>query len=178
MITAIKTALPLRTFLAENGMFFVKGKSHCPFHEDKTPSFSIYQDRNGFERGHCFGCGFDTDVLGVAMALHGLSFKDALKLLAGRAGLRLKGQTSAEKAVIEEARREREKKRELVAAFRAWERQERDRIVSILRSYRHMIATRTTPFTEPQLQTLAELAGKIVELEYSYKEGTNAGNIF
>lgn len=35
------------------------GKGLCPFHEEKTPSFTVYQGRNGGLRYHCFGCGAD-----------------------------------------------------------------------------------------------------------------------
>jgi hypothetical protein len=48
----------------------------CPFHEDKTPSFSIKNNR-----GHCFSCGWSGDTLAFLMKKDGLSFPDAVKKL-------------------------------------------------------------------------------------------------
>jgi len=50
--------------------------SCCPFHEDKTPSFSIKNNR-----GHCFSCGWSGDTLAYLMKKDGLSFGDAVKRL-------------------------------------------------------------------------------------------------
>lgn len=49
----------------------------CPFHEDKSPSFYLYPT-NTF---HCFGCQENGDVIKLAMHLHGVSFREAIKLL-------------------------------------------------------------------------------------------------
>jgi len=53
-------------------------KGLCPFHEEKTPSFVVNEDRQTF---HCFGCGERGDVIDFAMKIYGLTFKDALKHL-------------------------------------------------------------------------------------------------
>lgn len=53
--------------------------SLCPFHEEKTPSFVIYIDKNTF---HCFGCQANGDVITFKMKADNLSFKDAVKELA------------------------------------------------------------------------------------------------
>lgn len=55
----------------------------CPFHKEKTPSFHVYAD------GHynCFGCGANGDVINFIEKRDGLSFVEALKVLAPRAGI-------------------------------------------------------------------------------------------
>ena len=56
----------------------------CPFHDEKTPSFSVSQERQSY---HCFGCGRGGDVLTFVMETEGLEFRQALELLADRAGV-------------------------------------------------------------------------------------------
>ena len=55
--------------------------AHCPFHDDKTPSFVIYKEENTF---HCFGCGAHGDVMDFVMRRDGLSFRKAIRMLIGR----------------------------------------------------------------------------------------------
>lgn len=52
--------------------------SLCPFHNEKTPSFYLYTNTNKF---YCFGCHEKGDVISLTMALYGLDFKEAIKLL-------------------------------------------------------------------------------------------------
>ncbi len=61
-------------------------KALCPFHHEKTPSFMVNRHRQIF---HCFGCGKGGDAVGFLMEHEGLSFVEALKKLADRAGIRL-----------------------------------------------------------------------------------------
>ena len=56
----------------------------CPFHNEKTPSFSVSQDKQIY---HCFGCGKGGGVISFIMEMENLSFPDAVRLLAQRAGL-------------------------------------------------------------------------------------------
>ncbi len=53
-------------------------KGRCPFHEDRTPSFHVYDDHY-----HCFGCGAHGDVITWMMRAKGLSFPEAVAHLAG-----------------------------------------------------------------------------------------------
>ncbi len=53
----------------------------CPFHHEKTPSFSVRPDRQMF---HCFGCGVSGNVISFVMQIENYSFIDALKHLAER----------------------------------------------------------------------------------------------
>ena len=58
----------------------------CPFHSEKTPSFSVSQERQTF---HCFGCGKGGDVFTFIMEAEHLEFREALERLAERAGVKL-----------------------------------------------------------------------------------------
>ncbi|MCM1306762.1 MAG: DNA primase [Bacteroides sp.] len=58
----------------------------CPFHHEKTGSFCVSQD-SGFY--HCFGCGVSGDVIKFIMEIESMSFFDAVKYLADKAGLPL-----------------------------------------------------------------------------------------
>ncbi len=65
------------------------GKNHtglCPFHAEKTPSFSVNPDKQIF---HCFGCGAGGDVFKFIELQEGLNFPEAVRALAGRAGISL-----------------------------------------------------------------------------------------
>ncbi|GAC1302064.1 MAG: hypothetical protein NVSMB19_10960 [Vulcanimicrobiaceae bacterium] len=58
----------------------------CPFHGEKTPSFHVHPDRGFFK---CFGCGAGGDVIKFVQQLENLSFPEAARLLARRAGIEL-----------------------------------------------------------------------------------------
>jgi len=58
----------------------------CPFHTEKTPSFSVHQTHQFYK---CFGCGAGGDVIKFIMEIERLSFPEALKLLAERNGIPL-----------------------------------------------------------------------------------------
>ena len=59
-------------------------KACCPFHNEKTPSFTV-NDEKGFY--HCFGCGAHGDAIRFLTDQRGLPFMDAVKELAGKAGM-------------------------------------------------------------------------------------------
>lgn len=61
-------------------------KARCPFHNEKSPSFMASEERQSF---HCFGCNKGGDVFTFLMEMESLDFKDALGILAERAGVDL-----------------------------------------------------------------------------------------
>jgi DNA primase len=74
-----------------------KGREHsglCPFHNEKTPSFTV-NDEKGFY--HCFGCGAHGDVVGFTMRSQSLSFPEAVERLASEAGLEVPRATPEER---------------------------------------------------------------------------------
>ncbi|MEE4253799.1 MAG: DNA primase, partial [Desulfuromusa sp.] len=87
----------------------------CPFHSEKTPSFSVNAARQFF---HCFGCGVGGDVFSFLMKTEGLVFPDAVRMLAERAGVELEEHIPSP----EEEQRERQRERlyrvnEVAAAY-------------------------------------------------------------
>lgn len=58
----------------------------CPFHNEKTPSFTVYNDTQSF---YCFGCGAGGDAIGFIRKIENLDYIDAVKLLAQRAGMQM-----------------------------------------------------------------------------------------
>lgn len=58
----------------------------CPFHSEKTPSFSVSPDKQIY---HCFGCGKGGGVINFIMEIENLSFPEAVEFLAKRAGMEL-----------------------------------------------------------------------------------------
>ena len=63
------------------------GRNHqacCPFHNEKTPSFTVSQQKQFY---HCFGCGAHGTAISFLMEYSGMTFPEAIEDLASRAGL-------------------------------------------------------------------------------------------
>ncbi len=58
----------------------------CPFHNEKTPSFTVYPETTSY---YCFGCGAGGEVISFIRNIENLDFTEAIKLLADRAGLKI-----------------------------------------------------------------------------------------
>src|SRR5690348_803127 len=74
-----------------------KGREYaglCPFHNEKTPSFYVVEDKGFF---HCFGCGAHGDAIGFVMRADNLDFIEAVERLAGEAGIAVPQQTPQER---------------------------------------------------------------------------------
>ena len=64
-------------------------KARCPFHNERTPSFYVSPSRNSY---HCFGCNESGDIFSFVEKVEHVEFRDALKILADRAGVTLRAQ--------------------------------------------------------------------------------------
>ena len=67
-------------------------KARCPFHDEKTPSFTVSSDKQFY---HCFGCGAHGSAIGFLMAHDHMEFREAVEELASRVGLTLPEGTGA-----------------------------------------------------------------------------------
>jgi len=65
----------------------------CPFHKEKTPSFSVSPDRQIF---HCFGCGAGGNAIHFVSKIENLDFKDTVEMLAEKSGIPLPASSSKE----------------------------------------------------------------------------------
>lgn len=98
IVDLISTYVPLKK----------KGSSYfglCPFHNEKSPSFSVSRDKQMY---YCFGCGAGGNVFTFLMEYENFSFPEALKYLAERAGMEL-----PEEELNEEAKRAMDEKAKL-----------------------------------------------------------------
>ncbi len=69
----------------------INHKGLCPLHHEKSPSFMANRERQSW---HCFGCGKGGDIFTFIQEIEGMEFRDALKLLADKAGVQLSGSVS------------------------------------------------------------------------------------
>ncbi|HCP01623.1 MAG TPA: DNA primase, partial [Rhodospirillaceae bacterium] len=83
----LRARLPVSEIVAKKVRLIRRGREFtglCPFHNEKTPSFTVNDDKGFY---HCFGCGAHGDVISFAMETEGLSFPEAIERLASHAGL-------------------------------------------------------------------------------------------
>ncbi|MGA9305287.1 MAG: DNA primase [Candidatus Sulfotelmatobacter sp.] len=73
----------------------------CPFHGEKTPSFSVHATRQFY---HCFGCGVSGDVFSFVQKIENISFPEALRLVAQKLGIALPKTTYSSPAEAKEAK--------------------------------------------------------------------------
>ena len=73
----------------------------CPFHNEKTPSFTVNDDKAFY---HCFGCGAHGDVIRFVTETEGLNFPEAVEKLAGMAGMQVPKATPQERQRAERAK--------------------------------------------------------------------------
>jgi DNA primase len=90
-------------------------KALCPFHSEKTPSFSVNRDRQSF---HCFGCGVGGDVFGFVMRIENVAFPEAIRIVADKFGIPVPSGAGWDDGKTEERRHLIEINERAVAFFR------------------------------------------------------------
>lgn len=96
----------------------------CPFHNEKTPSFTVYNDTQSF---YCFGCGAGGDAIGFIRKIENLDYIDAVKLLAQRAGMQMP-QDGFDDSISKKRRRILEINRESAKFFHSYMMSEQGRV--------------------------------------------------
>lgn len=105
-IQLVRQRTDLAALVGETVKLMRRGRSWlglCPFHKEKTPSFHVTPERGMF---HCFGCGEHGNAITFVMKVEGLTFPEAVRRLAERAGLEVE-ETGSERERREEAARRR-----------------------------------------------------------------------
>jgi DNA primase len=97
MVALVSARTPLRRVGA-------RWTGRCPFHEERTPSFSVNAERKLF---HCFGCGKGGDLIAFVRETEGLDFAEAVEWLADRSGVALEYEEGSPGAEASRRRRDR-----------------------------------------------------------------------
>jgi len=105
IVEEIKKRVDIVEFISQYVQLKKRGSNYfglCPFHTEKTPSFSVNPQGNFF---HCFGCGESGDVITFLMKIENLEFKDAVLELARRYDIPIKFSEKKEKNPLIEIHR-------------------------------------------------------------------------
>lgn len=93
-LETLRSRLSIAEIVGEKVKLTRKGREFiglCPFHHEKTPSFTVNEEKEFY---HCFGCGAHGDIIRFLMEAHKYPFLEAVKELAHRAGLALPQETT------------------------------------------------------------------------------------
>ena len=101
----LRTRLPLSEVIGKRIRLSRAGREYkgcCPFHNEKTPSFYVNDDKQFF---HCFGCGAHGDIIGFTMRYEQLSFPEAIENLAAQAGVAVPRDTPVNREQFDQEKR-------------------------------------------------------------------------
>jgi DNA primase len=93
----LRMRLSLADYIGRRVRLTRKGREYsglCPFHNEKTPSFTVNEEKGFY---HCFGCGAHGDIIKFSMETESLSFPESIEKLADEAGLALPVQTAGDR---------------------------------------------------------------------------------
>jgi DNA primase len=119
-LNELRSRIALAELIGRRVRLIRRGREHsglCPFHNEKSPSFYVVEDKGFF---HCFGCGAHGDAIGFLMRADNLDFIEAVERLAGEVGLAVPQATPQER---ERAQRQRTLLEALAAAADFYEAQ-------------------------------------------------------
>ncbi len=105
-ISEIKNSADILEIVSESVTLKKTGQNYvglCPFHSEKTPSFSVSPQRSIY---HCFGCGAGGDVISFVMKRDNLSFPETITWLANRCGIELPDSQTDQKGIQAASERE------------------------------------------------------------------------
>lgn len=100
----LRSRVPVSDVVGKRVKLAKKGREFsglCPFHSEKTPSFTVNDDKAFY---HCFGCGAHGDVIRFVTETEGLTFPEAVAKLAGMAGMEVPKATPEERQRAERAK--------------------------------------------------------------------------
>ena len=103
ILQRIRDATDIVDLISEHVQLVKKGRNYsglCPFHDEKTPSFSVDPDRQFY---HCFGCGVGGNVFKFVQEIDRVTFVEAVKFLAERAGVALPERSGSSREETEAA---------------------------------------------------------------------------
>ena len=88
-VEELRMRLSLADIVGKRVKLTSKGREHsglCPFHNEKTPSFNVNEDKGFY---HCFGCGAHGDMIKFVMDTEKMPFREAVEYLANLAGIHM-----------------------------------------------------------------------------------------
>lgn len=133
LVEAVRAANPIESVVGEYVQLRRSGAQLvglCPFHSEKTPSFSVNPNKQVF---HCHGCKAGGDIFGFLRLMRDCSFNEALALLAARAGIAIEGFQPSPELAAKVAALKSQREAEL-----AFEKFRAERIETINRKHREL----------------------------------------
>lgn len=99
LINEVKNSVNIIDIIGETVALSKTGRNYlglCPFHSEKTPSFNVVEDKQFY---HCFGCGKSGDVFKFIEDYRGVSFIDAVQIVAEQSGISLPDEDKGQEIV-------------------------------------------------------------------------------
>jgi DNA primase len=116
-VDEIKSRLSIEELVSSYVQLKKAGRSYkglCPFHSEKTPSFVVSSEK---QICHCFGCNKGGDIFTFIQEVEGISFPEALRLLADRVGVKIEENKSKSVSVSKKEKDEFYRAHDLAAEF-------------------------------------------------------------